>query len=71
MGHSMDNTETQATLGTRRRTKTSKTKTQHRKVKDKQYGPHEKNNWVNPVLAKCKKFLFLKKQLGEPGARKV
>ena len=42
MGHSMDNTETQATVGTRRRTKTSKTKTQHRKVKDKQYGPHEK-----------------------------
>ena len=29
----MDNTETQATLGTKHRTKTTKAKTQHRKIK--------------------------------------
>jgi hypothetical protein len=42
------NSSTRATLGTRHRTKTSKTKTQHRKPKDEQYGPHRKTRGKDP-----------------------
>ena len=47
----MSNPETQATLSPRHRTKTNKTKTQHRR--DEQYGRHPKNCWwshVNPEV---------------------
>jgi len=53
------NSSTRATLGTRRRTKTSKTKTQHRKPKDEQYGPHRKPGVKTHVLTKGKQFVFL------------
>jgi hypothetical protein len=48
------NSSTRATLGTRHRTKTSKTKTQHRKSKAEQYAPLRKTH----VLTQGKQFAF-------------
>ena len=55
----MDNPHTHATLGTRHRTKTNKTKTQHRKLKGWATQIPPRNPRWTQVLPKGKLFLFL------------
>jgi len=54
----MGNPETHASMDTRHRMKTNKTKQKHRKLKDEKHWTHKKR-WWTWVLAKDWQFLFL------------